>query len=238
MGFEGAKAFIFIIVLFGTFSYLLASMPSAILSNQSSSIISQANYFYAIVPEQFALGSGNFSSVDYKNITRDTPVTLHLSVAAPNDTDIYIDWQSAAFPYIEGIYNAHLNSGAWPYGYCTLDPSPITLDMVLNHVSYPNQSSILLLDSSKDLSGIIMQIRPNSTYSNLYNSYTAGHLQITIGIAKNYTQAQYNTNALMVAAQIMTFQSPDIDPRLNAIIALPLWALILAALFYVLKGWL
>lgn len=238
---DSNKAFILIIIFFLTFGTMINFFPQSFMANQNTIGITQLNF--GIIPDQFAIGSSNYTDFETGNISRDSAWhSFFLSWKNPNDIKISYQWRASGFLVTEGIF--YQSGGPPPSVAQFLYPYPFGWDYINSHRKTENLSVFSLTDNTHTIP--VLEARyftylSNITqYANLSASYVAGKMQFFIGIPKNITQQQVSNDMWSIVGQLMTFQTPQIGTPsiLTSIIGICLWTPIIAVILWVLKGWL
>jgi len=175
------------------------------------------------------IGKSGVKSYDNKTLLCGVPNWFALNYTGNpiNDTLLYWVWD----PYENIITIDHVPAW-WNYHIC--NPYPLTRAYVLANEEN-NVSAFYVRCTYADIPEVYTQISFDSnTYSSLSSAWDDGTIQVWVGFLMNASATSASYDVWTLLGGILFFQSPNIEPTLNAIIAIPIWISIIVCIIYVL----
>lgn len=209
---------IMIIVFFGMFGILIATLPATILVNQENT--SNINF-----PTVFKIGGNSFSNYTTGVMNRDNAWHL-FALNYGEDFQLCYSWDSSGIVYRLGLPP--------PYPGSLIEPVPVTRALIMAGKNNSTHSDLLLTIPSGVYPPITALYSNSTGYSTIETSFDAGNMTYFLGYPVNVTREATSYDVWKVVSQIMNFKTPDVHPVLNFIIGLTLWAPIIVAIIYVL----
>lgn len=205
--------FIFAVIFSGVFGILIFTMPSELASSSSvrvetpSSLWRTADLFLT-------------NMTDTVNVTfaHDTWTAFGLSGISG---DVYYVWYTNP---IDTFYFEHRWGGWWIFSNRdSLSPSFVSEDEIIDAFD-PTDNSSRFAFSCKHNDFEIVFYYNQTLYDNISQAVSVDALFAYVGVGVEKVAS--SVSAWSVVSSILFFNAPNIHPALNAVIAIPLWAII------------
>lgn len=226
--------FVAIVVILGFFSLMLSTIPLDFLLGSDPSIPLP---YYETEWATLDFLRGNYTSTDTNNITRSalggTDFTLddvkgHIYVRWYQSSDTirfshtWYEWFILFRYHFLDWYEP--DTGEW-----TNDA--LTYDDIINHQIENSNCSYFQMKCDCGSVYYVYFGFDDTLYSSFSEAWDAGKLSVFIGVG--YETMPVVINAWNLIGMLLSFSLPDINPIINALIAIPLWAMI-AYVIYIL----
>ncbi len=226
------KTLIFVFCFLAIFILLVNSIPTVMFSQQS---YVAPQYMNVALPDKWSTADIYYQTTPNAAAANLTyPQSMTELIIPVSDIHIQVEWGLGNslrvfhyYPTFLGLFWVYENIQPWPIS------ETYALYYLIGNVSIINAAC------SHNQFSIRITFDP-ATYGSLEEAWDDGHIRFWIAVGSlNNSQLQISYINLFV--QLMTFSLPDINPVLNAIIAIPVWIGIFISVKYgmeILKGWL
>lgn len=218
-----SRGYVFVAVLLFTFTFLIAMAPAQFVGETPDyDILENPDSWYA---EEIAIWSDVFRFYDDGVLPANSGTTLDVGT----DHDFVIYFSSIDDVIVFQCWHQWSMWGIIPRSH-NIEPSPFGEDHVLDNIepgSSPEISRFMMTCSHYTWAVRISY--DDTKFDSLYNALhgIGNDAEVLVFAGLTWDQEAGAINAWNVIGQILTFQSPDVHPVINALIAVPLWICII-----------
>lgn len=220
------RTLIFTATFLGIFVLFLYMIPNVLF--QFSTEIPDIEGKEIDVPDKWdtsSIGAGAILFDDDDSILYNSFVDLML-----NTEELRVYWPYGV-PFLDySIGIRHLHS-FWIFNYYVDCGEPLTYDFI-NSILDDGVASVTMRCNDGDLQFLFQISYDDMSYASFQDAWDSGDIMIWVGIRDtDLTEAHFSVWVLV--GNLLTFQTPEIHPLINALIAVPLWIGIVVSLLYI-----